>query len=360
MFDPQAVRAALAPLDLAGDATLPPAVQAYLAHYGLALDEWASDEWASDKRASDKRASDKKIAPDDTAFDDTAVDGPAVASRAPDTGRPRLDHRVGTLSAAGESIVVHVLRPAAPRGTAFLLHGYFDHSGLYGHLIRYCLQRQLQVVIFDQPGHGLSGGAVATIDNFDAYVAVFKAVRGHVESSAPQPWHLFGQSMGGAVAMEYLLGAGYTAANVPYRNIVLLAPLVRPYRWPVLRLVYYTLGQFIRQWPRGIGGSSADEAFNAFLRDRDPLQAPAVVVQWIGAMAKWQRRFARHAPCDLAPVVIQGGADKTVDAGYNLRLIGRLFRPVVHHVPAAQHHLVNETAELRAQVFAGIDAHWRE
>ena len=312
-FDASAVRASLLPLDLAAVHPLAAATRAYLAHYNIEFDA----EFAG------------------------------------------LDHRIGTLDAVGERIVVHVLRPVEPRGTAFVLHGYFDHTGLYGHLLRYCLQKQLQVVTFDQPGHGLSSGAPATIDDFNRYVDAFNTVRAHVESSAPRPWHLLGQSMGGAVAMEHLLSAGYLARDVPYRNIVLLAPLVRPYQWRLLRLVFYTLGPFIKEWPRGIGGNSADETFNTFLRESDPLQAKAVMVAWVSAMAKWQRRFAKRTPSDLAPIVIQGGADKTVDAAYDLRVIARLFRPIVHHLPTAQHHLVNEIAELRDEMFALVDGSWR-
>ena len=313
-FDPAATRAALLPLDLASPPPESEAISAYLAHYSSAFD--------------------KEF--------------------------PGLTHHIGTLAIDGERIAVQVLRPSQPRGTAFVLHGYFDHTGLYGHLLRYCLRKQLQVVTFDQPGHGLSSGAPATIDSFSRYVDVFNAVRALVASSALQPWHLLGQSMGGAVAMEHLLNAGYAARDVPYRNIVLFAPLVRPYQWSLLRLVFYSVGRFIKEWPRGIGGSSADEAFNTFLRDNDPLQAKAVMVAWVRAMAKWQRKFATRTPCDLAPIVIQGDADKTVDASYDLQVIARLFRPTIHHLPTAQHHLVNEIPALRAQMFAQVDSSWRD
>lgn len=314
MFDPDQVRTTLPPLDLVGPVYLAATTRSYLDHYGLLF----GNEF------------------------------------------PGLEQRIGTLPCDGELLVVQVFRPLLPRGTAFILHGYFDHTGLYGHVIRYCLQRQLQVVIFDQPGHGLSSGEPASIDSFERYVRAFRAVRDLVQPLASQPWHLLAQSMGGAVAIEYLLSSGYRAANSPYRNVVLFAPLVRPYQWPVLRLLYYPLGGLLREWPRGAGGNSGDEAFNRFLREQDPLQAKAVMVRWVRSMAQWQRRLKQHTPTDIAPIILQGGADRTVDAPYNLRAISKLFRPVVHHQPTAQHHMVNETAALRAEMFARIDASWRE
>ncbi len=40
----------------------------------------------------------------------------------------------------------------APRPNLLILHGYLDHSGLFGHLIEYGLSRHSNVLIFDLPG----------------------------------------------------------------------------------------------------------------------------------------------------------------------------------------------------------------
>ena len=38
-----------------------------------------------------------------------------------------------------------------------------------------------------------------------------------------------------------------------------------------------------------------------------------------------------------------------------VKAIERLFRPRVFFIPEARHHLVNETPEIRAQIFQAID-----
>jgi alpha-beta hydrolase superfamily lysophospholipase len=72
-------------------------------------------------------------------------------------------------------------------------------------------------------------------------------------------------------------------------------------------------------------------------------------------MVQWRRRFESHPPTDIAPLVIQGRRDRTVDWRYNLRIIDSLFEPRVCYIPEARHHLVNEAPEIRRQIFQVID-----
>ena len=65
--------------------------------------------------------------------------------------------------------MVHYFRlpeSASPKGTVFILHGYFDHVGLYTQLIDRCLGAGFDVLAYDQPGHGLSSGTLTAIGSF--------------------------------------------------------------------------------------------------------------------------------------------------------------------------------------------------
>ena len=46
--------------------------------------------------------------------------------------------------------------PEEKENVFLISHGYYDHAGLYGHLIEHLLSRGWNVAIFDQIGHGLS------------------------------------------------------------------------------------------------------------------------------------------------------------------------------------------------------------
>jgi lysophospholipase len=253
-------------------------------------------------------------------------------------------------------IAAHVWTPREPAGSAVVIHGYYDHVGLYGHLIRFLLERNLAVLSFDLPGHGLSSGAPATIDTFDHYVDAFDACFRAFENHLPQPRFLVGQSTGGAIAMEWLLRNGFTRATSPFDSTILLAPLVRPYLWPLNRIVYEIARRTITERPRTFVFNTQNKAFVEFLRDADPLQARTLPVQWVTAMQAWRKRFERYAPTDLAPLIVQGHADRTVDRRYNVRVIERLFRPRLFYIPEASHHLVNESPEIRARMFDAIAA----
>jgi alpha-beta hydrolase superfamily lysophospholipase len=308
-FDPAALRASLRPLVPGEPVLLTPQEDAYLRHYGIDFQQ-----------------------------------------RLPD-----LRHHFGAVAAGAHRIAAHLWLPAAVRGTAVVIHGYYDHAGLYRHLIGHLIDRGLAVLAFDLPGHGLSSGAPATIESFDEYVAAFHACLLALEDHMPPPFYLLGQSTGGAIAMEWLLAHGHDRASSPFRKIVLLAPLVRPHRWPLNRVVYELARRVVRERPRTFVNNSDDAEFIAFLRDRDPLQARILPVQWVTAMQAWRRRFERYPASDLAPLVIQGRADRTVDWRYNLKVIERLFEPRIFYIPEARHHLVNESAAIRAQIFQAID-----
>lgn len=73
---------------------------------------------------------------------------------------------MGTLQAGGYQIALQAWWPEQPRATLVLLHGYYDHVGLYRHVIEWALGMGFAVLSFDLPGHGLSSGARASIGDF--------------------------------------------------------------------------------------------------------------------------------------------------------------------------------------------------
>lgn len=259
-------------------------------------------------------------------------------------------HVMGALAAGGYRIAAHCWLHPAPGGTAFVVHGYFDHVGLYGHLIRHLLGRGLNVVAFDLPGHGLSDGERVTIASFDHYVEVFEALLAAADG-LPGPWYGVGQSTGGAIVLHHLL----RAAEHPFAGVALLAPLVHPRRWLFNRLIYLASHRWRSQIARKFVANSGDPAFVEFIARHDPLQARHIPLEWIGAMKRWAEELHELPPSSRAVSVIQGDADTTLDWRYNLRLLRRkLPNGRFHLLPGARHHLVNETAPLRVRAFAAL------
>lgn len=262
---------------------------------------------------------------------------------------PGIEHGLGHFRAARHDIATHIWRPTDPAGTVLVCHGYFDHVGLYKHIIRFLLQQGYAVVAYDLPGHGLSSGAPVTINTFRTYRRILQRCLKDMEDCMPRPWHLVAQSTGGAIAMDLLL---YTRGEKsPFDQVVLLAPLVRPARWWYVRLLHTLVSPFTSYVKRVFSANSGDPDFLDFVEFRDPLQYRQISSRWVGAMRRWVARFARAAPAKISPVVIQGDQDETVDWQHNLKAIQKKFAsPEVHILKGARHHLANESENHRESI----------
>ncbi len=265
-------------------------------------------------------------------------------------------HRWGRVVFAPYTIAAHYWLPNGagtipPQGMVLIVHGYFDHVGLYGHLIRHLLDAGYGVVAFDLPGHGLSSGERASIATFDHYVEVMEELLARLETVFTCPLGAVGQSTGGAILLKHLERGG----TRDFHRVSVLAPLVEPAWWWLNKLVYALAHKRLQSIKRKLTASSSDPQLLPFLK-ADPLQADRIPIEWIGAMKGWVGEVRSMTPCEYPVSVIQGTADKTLAWRSNLRLLGRKFpRARVERVEGAQHHMVNEAPALRERIFDLLD-----
>ncbi|MFN3587150.1 MAG: alpha/beta hydrolase [Moraxellaceae bacterium] len=268
---------------------------------------------------------------------------------------PGVRQYMGWFEAPGYQLAGHVFMPTVAKGTLFILHGYLDHAGLYGHLIRDALMQQHAVFIFDLPGHGFSSGERVDIDDFADYQMVLEAALAQYGPDLPTPFYALGQSTGGAILMDHVLSA-YARGEAPaFARMLLLAPLLRPAQWQRIRFGYGLMHRLQSSVPRVFRNNSSDADFLRFVREQDPLQAHRVPMRWIGALKRWVAHMQVLPACDFPVLLVQGEKDGTVEWRGNVDYVRRHFR-VVHEalLPAASHHLANERADLRASVHAAL------
>ncbi len=256
------------------------------------------------------------------------------------------EHLFGTFSSGDKLLAAHVFKTEMPKGTVILLHGYFDHSGAWKHFIKEMIARGYNVAVYDQPGHGLSSGERADIDNFSEYVSVFEEFLRICERNLPGPQHLVAHSMGSAIALDYLLNANQKTLD----KVVLLAPLVHTSYWNLAKFGH-SLGKHLSDSvPRASPKTSSDEEFLEFSRN-DPLQAERVPTKWFSALVEWNKRIVANDPSTLQLMVIQGTLDTTVDWKYNIDFIKEKFpRADILMIEGGGHHLINETIPVRMEV----------
>ncbi|PMR75789.1 alpha/beta hydrolase [Billgrantia endophytica] len=262
---------------------------------------------------------------------------------------------VGYLETKRYQLWTQVWSPPEAIGTAFVVHGYFDHLGLYRHLLERLLERGWRVVLWDLPGHGLSSGRRACIDDFAHYGECLRALQDQLGARglAPRPWLGIGQSTGAAILATDALSR---PDDGRWSGLALLAPLVRPTGWPQASWLHLLVGPFVRTLPRRFRENSTDTEFAAFLREHDPLQSEHLSINWVSAMRRWMPQLLAMPPSELPTLILQGEQDLTVDWEWNLAVLERKFPNArIHRHPEARHHLVNEAEPIRHILFAALD-----
>lgn len=270
-------------------------------------------------------------------------------------GYPGVVHALGCVNVGEFCIATQYWLPPGAKGTLVVVHGYYDHIGIYDKVVAFGLAQGLAVLGFDLPGHGLSSGDRAAIESFDQYADVLDALLQVARAKLPSPWFAVGQSTGGAVLLNHLWRYEANRLQPLLYRTALCAPLLLPRGWTRGRWLYMLLHRFVKRLPRGHSVSSHDPDFLRFLDKEDCLQGRYLSVQWVGAMKNWDAQFCGWPPLDRPLLIIQGTDDQTVAWRYNLdRLREKLPQAQVELIPDAGHQLVNERDDFREQVFVTL------
>jgi acylglycerol lipase len=109
---------------------------------------------------------------------------------------------------------------APTRGVVVLVHGVHEHSGRYTHVGARLADAGYPVYAVDHPGHGRTDGLRGNISTMDATVAgVDQVARLAVEREPGAPAFVYGHSLGGLIALQYITGT-----PIELRGAILSAP----------------------------------------------------------------------------------------------------------------------------------------
>ena len=257
----------------------------------------------------------------------------------------------GYIDAAGYKIAVHYFAPERSKGTAVLIHGYHCHSGLEKNLINRLTEENISVVAFDLPGHGLSDGAPATIDDFGKYTKVLAAVDRALKAETPPPYYLIGHSTGSSVIIDKALNGelhGYSA-------VILAAPLVRSQLWGLSSFGRALISPFSQEVPRVYRDDTSNLDYLEFVRTKDPFQHMGIPLEWFDSLSKWNIRISEAPQSSVKMTVLQGTLDVVVDYEYNLTFLSEKFpNTEILIFENANHEIFNEAEPIREEVFSAL------
>lgn len=128
-----------------------------------------------------------------------------AAARIP--GMSVTDIEGKALSPEGLSYYYHLVIPGDPLALVVLVHGMGSHAGHFQELVDRLVGVGFACALYDQRGHGRSDGKRGYISHFSELVYDLSCFVHFASTRCPEklPLYLMAQSMGGLVALSYLL-----------------------------------------------------------------------------------------------------------------------------------------------------------
>ena len=256
---------------------------------------------------------------------------------------------IGGTARTRDGLELHTLRwPAAAdtRAHLLLIHGIAEHAGRHAHVATRFAQAGIETHAFDLRGFGASSGRRAYLDHWSQYhedvedqLAAIRAV------SERLPVVLYGHSMGGLIALGYVLADGPRPAP---DLLVLSAPAIGANVALWKRSLAEVLGRLTPRFEIANdlppGGLSHDGQVEIAYRS-DPLNHHSTTarlgMELFHEQSRVASRLARIRALPLPTYVLHGSADDVVPVSCSASLEGR--EKVARHVyPGLRHEMHNE------------------
>ncbi len=254
---------------------------------------------------------------------------PMVVPPGPDQLEPQLNGD-SLIMADGVALPLHAWLPddgTEVRALVVALHGFNDYGAFFADLGGYLAERSIASYAYDQrgfgaaPDHGYWAGTQAYVDDIKSALGVLRARHRGV------PVYVFGESMGGAVAM-----AAVADIDEPLRadGLILAAPAV----WaretmPFYQPVALWLGAHTMPWMeltgRGLNIMPSDNIEMLRALGRDPLVIKETRIDALWGVTNLMDRALAGAPeFHARALILYGEHDEVIQKEPTLEMLARL------------------------------------
>ena len=245
-------------------------------------------------------------------------------------------------AADGTKLLVRRWTPTRPAwASVLLIHGIAEHSGRYELLGNRFAAAGLEVQAYDQRGFGASAGDRAYVDRWEVNLNdLGERLRSVRSDAAGRPVVLFGQSLGGLIALGFVL----TDRAKP-DLLVLSAPAIEANIPPWKQRLARVLGSVAPRVriPNAFDGKtlSRDPEIGKRYVD-DPLNEHATTTRFAREALKEQDRVQAYLERLALPTLVINGEDDTLVPAASSEALGRLASVTRRTYPGLRHELHNE------------------
>jgi alpha-beta hydrolase superfamily lysophospholipase len=283
-----------------------------------------------------------------------------------------VEHKDNYVEAA-DGISLHVDRwepDAEARFVVVISHGHSEHMGRWAPVAERLARRGGLVFGPDHRGEGRSQGPRGHVDGFETYAADLLRVMRFSADGMPAdrqprstPWFLLGHSMGGLIALVYLLEHG---REFPLRGAIISSPLLSLTQKPgaLADLLGTVAGRVLPTFSRATGGLEERISRDPEVVARyaaDPRRTRVVTAGWYAAMKRAAARVGREVQALELPMLWYAGTgDLICDYGVTKRVVGRLTDAEARDqsfetFEGYYHECHNEPPELREPVLRMLE-----
>ncbi len=253
----------------------------------------------------------------------------------------------------------------SPRFAVCMSHGAAEHIRRYARVAGWFAERDGLSFGADHRGQGRSGGRKGHVESFSVYGDDIESVVQEQIQRTPAearpdkiPWFLFGHSMGGLVALTYLLDRG---SRHPFAGAIISAPLLGlTLKVPPLKL---KVGELAAKYlprltlPSGLPPTAISrDPHEVELYRRDLFRVDVVSARWFAAMNAAAARVRDEAPALTLPMLwYVGTGDLICDPQATRSTFDRLVDPAsrkqnLRVFDGYYHELHNEPELLRQPI----------
>lgn len=232
-----------------------------------------------------------------------------------------------------------------PQAVLVIVHGLGEHSGRYQYLMEAMAPRQINVYAFDLRGHGRSGGKRGALRSWQEFRQDLDLFLSLVRGKEPDvPLFLLGHSLGGLIALDYVLESPVHVKGVITSSPALVSTAISKEKVLLAKVLSRLLpGLQIKSGLEARGISSQPEEVQRYVEDPfvHDMGTPRLGTE---IFATQVRTLANAAGISVPLLIVHGEADPLTPVQSSQDLYRRVVSPqkTIITYPGSYHEIHND------------------